>query len=107
MDEALFYDLNKFGVGAVLRDDCESVLLVVCNVVNWVCTVDIVEALAILRGLQFISHIGIQSLIVESDSQTIVTILNSSWYQAVVFKIPSCRVPSYSSWSKFNSTYFD
>lgn len=29
-------------------------------------------------GLQFISHMGIQKLIVKSDSQTIVTMLNFS-----------------------------
>lgn len=77
-NRALFSYLNKSGVDAILRDDCGSILLAVCNVVNGVCTVDMVEALAILKGLQFISHMGIQSLMVKSDSQIIVVTLNSS-----------------------------
>lgn len=33
---------------------------------------DTVEALAILRGLQLIFHMGIKHIIIESDSQTII-----------------------------------
>lgn len=54
-------------MGVVLRDEGGVVLYV-----------DTLEALASLRVFQFIAHMGLWKLIVESDLQTIVTMLNSN-----------------------------
>lgn len=49
VDGALFTELDKSGVGAVLRDHLGSGILAVCHVVYGVCSVDTIEVFAILR----------------------------------------------------------
>lgn len=57
MDGALFDNLQKAGVGAILRDEMRNVIMAMTKIDNEVDNADDIEALATLRALQLIlSH---------------------------------------------------
>ncbi|KAF5472052.1 hypothetical protein F2P56_008799 [Juglans regia] len=72
-DGAIFYQELKSEVGAVLRDDKESMIMAMSRLEEGILLVEDVEAIAALRALQFISH-----LILEGDSLFIVEAIQST-----------------------------
>ncbi|XP_041016296.1 uncharacterized protein LOC121258801 [Juglans microcarpa x Juglans regia] len=75
VDGALFYDNQKAGVGAVVRDDHGQVIMAVSKTEPEVSKAESVELLAMLRGLQFSSQMGLSKIILESDSLILVEAL--------------------------------
>ncbi|XP_035551132.1 uncharacterized protein LOC118349700 [Juglans regia] len=68
VDGALFFDQQRAGVGALLRDEKGDVLLTACKKEMTVNNLLEIELLAILRGLQLCLHKGIPKLEIETDS---------------------------------------
>ncbi|KAF5475513.1 hypothetical protein F2P56_007313 [Juglans regia] len=77
-DGAIFYQELKSGVGAVLRDDKGSMIMAMSRLEEGILLVEDVEAIAALRALQFISHLGISHLILEGDSLIVVEAIQST-----------------------------
>ncbi|KAG7960287.1 hypothetical protein I3843_10G116000 [Carya illinoinensis] len=72
VDGAIFDSLNISGVGAILQDDMGSLVMALSRKELSIHVVEDIEALAALRGLQLISHMGISHLILEEDSLAMV-----------------------------------
>ncbi|XP_042983291.1 uncharacterized protein LOC122312694 [Carya illinoinensis] len=64
------------GIGAIVRDSKGEVIMSAAKKECSAMIVVEVEALAIIRGLQFCIHLGISNLVIESDSQLVVTEFN-------------------------------
>ncbi|XP_042972974.1 uncharacterized protein LOC122304774 [Carya illinoinensis] len=64
------------GIGAIFRDSKGEVIMSAAKKEVSVMTAVEVEALAILRGLQFCILLGIQNLVIESDSLLVVKEFN-------------------------------
>lgn len=62
VDEAIFEDIRKAGVGVVLPDATGGVLMAAIKREDDVDEVATIEALAILRGLQLCIHLAFASL---------------------------------------------
>ncbi|XP_041004026.1 uncharacterized protein LOC121249385 [Juglans microcarpa x Juglans regia] len=75
---ALFFNLQKAGVGAVLRDEKGNVLMAVSKSEHELHEPASVELLAMLRGLQFSLHLGISKVVLESDCLLMVEALAAS-----------------------------
>ncbi|KAF5481541.1 hypothetical protein F2P56_002182 [Juglans regia] len=76
-DGALFFDQNKTGIGAILRDSHGFLFMALSRGEEEFIELEIVEATAVLRGLQFYLNIGIQNLEIESDCQYLVEEVNN------------------------------
>ncbi|KAF5447310.1 hypothetical protein F2P56_032869 [Juglans regia] len=76
-DGALFFNHNKTGIGAILRDSHGFVLMALSRGEEEFLEPEIVEATAVLRGLQFCLNIGIQKLEIESDCKHLVEEVNN------------------------------
>ncbi|KAL5775273.1 hypothetical protein ACOSP7_012830 [Xanthoceras sorbifolium] len=72
-------DLNKnlIGLGIIVRDHSDYVLAASAQKLVAGYSVDIAEALAVLRGLQFALASGLLPTIVETDSFTVTTAINN------------------------------
>ncbi|KAF5443149.1 hypothetical protein F2P56_035733 [Juglans regia] len=82
VDGAIFNDQQGAGVGIILRDAVGEVLLAVSKKGHAVNDPPDVELLAMLRGLQLCIPLGIEELILESDSLLMITQLQEkeeSW----------------------------
>ncbi|KAF5451891.1 hypothetical protein F2P56_026950 [Juglans regia] len=66
-DGSLFFDQNKTGIGAILRDFYGSIIMALSRGEEEFLEPEIVEATAVLRGLQFCLNTGIQNLMIESE----------------------------------------
>ncbi|KAF5469163.1 hypothetical protein F2P56_013257 [Juglans regia] len=75
IDAALCFYLKKAGVGVVLRDEKENVLMAVSKSEHELHEPELVELLALLRGLQFNLHLGISKVVLESDCLLMVEAL--------------------------------
>ncbi|KAF5444777.1 hypothetical protein F2P56_033882 [Juglans regia] len=73
VDGAVFQDQHRAGVGIILRDANGEVLLTASKKEKEVNDPAEVELLAMLRGLQLCPPLGIEELIMESDSLLMVT----------------------------------
>ncbi|XP_040987683.1 uncharacterized protein LOC121235401 [Juglans microcarpa x Juglans regia] len=78
IDGALFFDLNKAGMGTVLRNHMGKVLMAVSKVETVFLEPEQVEAVALLRGLQLCMSLGIPKLIIKSDCLFLVEEVNRS-----------------------------
>ncbi|XP_035551721.1 uncharacterized protein LOC118349890 [Juglans regia] len=78
IDGALFFDLNKAGMGAVLRNHMGEILMACSRVESVSLEPEQVEAVALLRGLQLCMSLGIPKLIIESDCLFLVEEVNRS-----------------------------
>ena len=72
VDGALFSDIKKSGVGAILLDEAGYVILAMSKIENEMDEAEDIKSLAALRGLQMICHMGIGAIILESDSLKVV-----------------------------------
>ncbi|KAF5454638.1 hypothetical protein F2P56_024287 [Juglans regia] len=77
VDEAVFSDVRKAGLGVVLRDDKGKLVMAASKIENEVENPSTIELLALLRGLQLIVHLGFSKLLVESDCMFLVQELNN------------------------------
>ncbi|XP_042973002.1 uncharacterized protein LOC122304804 [Carya illinoinensis] len=78
VDAALFFDLRKVGVGAVVSDERGNMLMAVNKVEHELNEPESVETLAMLRGLQFILHLEISKVVLESDCLLMVEALSTN-----------------------------
>lgn len=67
VDGALFFDHHTTGIRAILRNNMGNVIWVATIRENHINQLEIVECLAILRGLQLCLHLGFPNLLIESD----------------------------------------
>ncbi|XP_042974894.1 uncharacterized protein LOC122306534 [Carya illinoinensis] len=77
IDGAIFDDFNKAGVGVVLRDQAGRVLVACSKSEPAVPNPEIIEATAMLRGLQFGLQWGTSKVLMETDCLFLVKALNS------------------------------
>lgn len=68
----MFFSIHKAVIGAVLRNENGEIVLAASKIKNEVHELEDIELLAIFRGLQICANMGIQKLIIESDSLLIV-----------------------------------
>ncbi|XP_042988698.1 uncharacterized protein LOC122316231 [Carya illinoinensis] len=76
VDGAFSSNGSVAGTGAIVRDSKGEVIMSATKKEVSIMIVVEVEALAILRGLQFCIHLGIHNLIIESDSLLVVREFN-------------------------------
>ncbi|XP_042958205.1 uncharacterized protein LOC122293812 [Carya illinoinensis] len=75
---ALFFDLRKVGVGVVLTNEKGKVLVTVSKAEHELNEPELVELLAMLRGLQFSLHLGLSKIVLESDSLLMLKALSTN-----------------------------
>lgn len=68
VDGAMFFDLHKASVRAILRDEQGNVIMAASKIENEVANLETIELLAIFRGLQLCAHLDFSGLTLESDS---------------------------------------
>lgn len=107
-DGALFFDLNKAGLGIILRDHNGDIVLAGSGSETSILEPEHVEAAALLRGLQLCLNLGISHLMVESDCLFLVDeinkpVLTSASIRSLVLEIkelmqrfPRCSIHHYS-----------
>ncbi|CAI9756236.1 unnamed protein product [Fraxinus pennsylvanica] len=78
VDGATFHHLHKARICAVLRDQAGKVLMATSKGERGVADPEMIEFLAVLRGLKFVVSMGISQLIIESDCLFIVSQLNDA-----------------------------
>ncbi|XP_042962749.1 uncharacterized protein LOC122297028 [Carya illinoinensis] len=78
VDGATFGEIDKAGIGLVLRDHEGNVLMTCSKIEHAVANSEFIEATAVLRGLQFGLQWGINKLVMESDCLFLINVLNSS-----------------------------
>lgn len=72
IDGALFFDSQEAGIGVILRD-CKNEILMAASIKEMTLfQLEIIECLAICRGLQQCILLGISHLVVESDCLSVV-----------------------------------
>lgn len=72
MDSAIFYDLQKVGIRAILRNNKGNTIMATNLLENEVPNPETIETLAKLRGLQLCVLQGIPNIIVESDCLLVI-----------------------------------
>ncbi|KAF5475196.1 hypothetical protein F2P56_007026 [Juglans regia] len=78
VDGVIFFDYQKAGVGVVVRDENGQVVMTVSKSEHEVIEAESVELLAMFRGLQFSSQLGINKIILEIDNLLLVETLQAS-----------------------------
>ncbi|XP_042964529.1 uncharacterized protein LOC122298728 [Carya illinoinensis] len=76
-DAAVRIDLNKVGIGVVVRDEEREVLASLCKVVDCLHDPSVGEALALKRAVQFCDELGFSNVVLEGDAQVIVKAANN------------------------------
>jgi ribonuclease HI len=74
--DAAFYVDGSGAVGAVLRNDRGEVEAGMASLIDHVLDAAAAEALALLRGLQFLQGLGVSSVLIESDSLELIQACN-------------------------------
>lgn len=74
-DGAIFNMEHKSGIGVVLRDDHGSVLASLSRQVSQVYNPLEIEAVAAAATLRFVADLGFKQVILEGDSQVLMTAL--------------------------------
>ncbi|XXG80046.1 hypothetical protein AAC387_Pa09g0995 [Persea americana] len=78
VDGAVFAKIQKAGVGAIFRDKVGNVIMAMTKLESGVDSADDIEAIAALKALQMVLHIGVSSIILEGVSMWVVEALKSS-----------------------------
>ncbi|XP_035543587.1 uncharacterized protein LOC118347674 [Juglans regia] len=76
VDGAVFEEMGRAGIGAILRHSSGRVLMAVISLEDVVAEPIQVELLALLRGLQFCVSLGIEKIQVESDCSLAIEALH-------------------------------
>ncbi|KAL5766515.1 hypothetical protein ACOSP7_017132 [Xanthoceras sorbifolium] len=76
LDAAVDVLNNRIGLGVVIRDGHGEVVAALAKGLNSLLSVDCAESLAILEGIRFAHSLGISPVGVESDSASVVGLIN-------------------------------
>ena len=74
-DGALFKDINKAGLGVIIRDNQGQVLASLSEQVQLSCSSDLVEAIAAARAIALAHDLSLSNYILEGDSDKVITAL--------------------------------
>ena len=74
-DGALFKDINKAGLGVIIRDNQGQVLASLSEQVQLPCSDDLVEAIAAARAIALAHDLSLSNYILEGDSDKVITAL--------------------------------
>ena len=74
-DGATFNDINKAGLGVVIRDSFGQVLASLSKQIQLPFSSDLVEAMAAVRALSFTAELGFSRFILEGDLELIIKAL--------------------------------
>ena len=77
-DAALFEELRCVGLGVVYRDHSGQVIAALSQRIGLPCTVEIAEALAARRAMEFARELSLFYVILEGDCLRVVQALNAS-----------------------------
>ncbi|XP_050278447.1 uncharacterized protein LOC126720005 [Quercus robur] len=76
-DDAVFQDQKMAGIGVVIRNPNGHVIGALSDRIFLPATVDEVEALACRKAISFALDLGVENVVLEGDSKTIIQALNS------------------------------
>ena len=76
-DGAMFKEFRMAGLGVVIRNSLGQPIASLSELVNLPYSSDIVEAMAAARAIHFAQEIGLNSFILEGDSETMIKCLRS------------------------------
>ena len=74
-DGALFKDINKAGLGVIIRDNQGQVLASLSEQVQLPCSSDLVEAIAAAWAIALAHDLSLSNYILEGDSDKVITAL--------------------------------
>ena len=78
-DGAVFQELQKAGVGVVIRNSNGEVIGALSESYFLPATVEDVEAIACRKAISFAINLGLENVVFEGDSETIIKALNSDF----------------------------
>ena len=76
-DRATFKEIHKAGLGVVIWNSLGQPIASLSELVNLPYSADIVEAMAVARAIYFAQEIGLNSFILEGDSEAVIKFLRS------------------------------
>ena len=76
-DGATFKDINKAGLGVVIRDGFGQVLASLLEQIQLPFSLNLVEAMAVARALSFAAELGFSRFVLEGDSELIIKALQN------------------------------
>ena len=76
-DGAIFQDLNMAGISVVIRNSDGQVIGTLSDKINLPASVNDVEALACRKAISFALELGVENVVLERDSETIIQALNA------------------------------
>ena len=76
-DDAIFQDQKMAGIRVVIRNSGGQIIGALSNKINLPATVDDVEALACRKAISFALELGVEKVVLEGDSETIIQALNA------------------------------
>ncbi|KAK9991251.1 hypothetical protein SO802_026236, partial [Lithocarpus litseifolius] len=85
VDDALFKEPRKGGIGSVIRDWNGDVMVALSEILPKVCDVDTIEALVVRKGVCFAVETCFHNVIVESDLVIEDTKVEATFLRAIVF----------------------
>ena len=71
-DGALFKDINKVGLGVIIRDNHGQVLASLSKQIQLPCSSNLVEAIAAARAISFAHDLSLSNYILEGDSDMVI-----------------------------------
>ena len=71
-DGALFKDINKVGLGVIIRDNHGQVLASLSEQIQLPCSSNLVEAIATARAISFAHDLSLSNYILEGDSDMVI-----------------------------------
>ena len=74
-DGALFKDINKVGLGVIIRDNHGQVLASLSEQIQLPCSSNLVEAIAAARAISFAHDLSLSNYILEGDSDMVIKAL--------------------------------
>lgn len=77
VDASFILAQNKSCSGVIIRNSSGEIIATCCNLTWPVSSVFMAEAKAVVHGLKLATDLGFQHLIIESDSRSIITKINS------------------------------
>ena len=76
-DGTTFKDINKAGLGIVIRDGSGQVLASLSEQIHLPYSLDLVEAMTVARTIYFAAELGFSSYVLEGDSEVIIKALKN------------------------------
>lgn len=97
MDGAIFFNFKKTEIGAIVRDHRGKALFATRVAENAVAQPELIEAIAVLRGLQLCLNQGFTQLLIENECLLLVMEIlqrdpSNSVFENIVFNIKELSV---------------